>query len=145
MLVFWTVRKLKAPHLRGFATTDRCNFAREHGIVETWNQWNRFCLEAGWALRLKFIENCIDAVFLDCTEFKSSSLARLCDTDRCNFAREHGIGGISWFSWFGWFSWFSWFRLVQLVQLVRLGRLGQMGQMCGCLILVDCFYQSCTL
>ena len=40
-------------------------------------------LEAGWALRLKFIENlienCIDAGILDCMEIKNSSLARLCD------------------------------------------------------------------
>jgi hypothetical protein len=32
-------------------------------------------------------------------EIKNSSLARLCDR-RCNFAREHGIGGISGITWF---------------------------------------------
>ena len=31
---------------------------------------------------------------LDSPETKNSSLARLCDTARCNFAREHGIGGL---------------------------------------------------
>ena len=65
----------------------------------TWNRIHGSAFEAGRALRLKFIENlmenCIDAGFLDCLEIKNSSLARLCDTDRCNFAREHEIGGIS--------------------------------------------------
>ncbi len=72
-------------------------------------------------------------VFGDCLEIKNSSLARLCGTDRCNFVREHGIGGNmesvgTWNRWNRWNQWNRLVRLVQLVQLVQLGRVGQMGQ-----------------
>ena len=61
MLVFWTVWKLKTPRLRGFATPIGATLRENMKSVES------VCLEAGGALRLKFIENlmenCTDADF----------------------------------------------------------------------------------